>query len=589
MSGCEEGVLIDFSDYVTVAEPDPIETNRRWVMDDVNMEASFIKAAAVADEKAQQKVADSVLDSSPIMLITDEDLQFDSLPIWSEACPKITGSHKMSKNSAPKEQKSDQNSNSSFEENWAEIQREANKLADIISQAYPEEGIMSKKESENFNAKDYLLKYEGKSKPHEKVFCQKKVLLGENFFAKGVLGEMESDLMAKENVFPKKKQLLGENLFAKTGLDVHLESTDELEDDKVDFNMKKLDDILHVSPVKKQKLECGAQYKLPSDDFPMGQRKSPRLNKLVLKSLENPKPEEPQGSRTVEDIPEKTERKPVARAQSMLSRIRPPVRLAKPSVPSIQPLNSNSTLNVSAATDRRSMSPASSVEDVSLRNVPTNVATNLPTNVPTRSRLSAPKGAALLPSKLKVPAASTNNEPNLSQAIEPKLSQAVEPKLSQAANQKVPQTKLQLLRPSRLQKPSMPVPSTDSEKKPMKAFAPQPQIEEETPVKADKLVKPKNLSGGLSTPSRAGGSRTSSTSSMRSLESPRPTKGSSSKPRDSANIEPTSPAALTTSKRPLVVNTPNMPKKRISPWSPIQKKPIDHVDLAFMCTKKVPK
>ncbi|XP_060605426.1 uncharacterized protein LOC132757942 [Ruditapes philippinarum] len=89
-------------------------------------------------------------------------------------------------------------------------------------------------------------------------------------------------------------------------------------------------------------------------------------------------------------------------------------------------------------------------------------------------------------------------------------------------------------------------------------------------------------------------SRTSSTSSQKSLDSPF-TRSSSVGTRSAIKIgsldlmDDSSPSAMRP-KRQLVTNTPNMPKKKASMWSPVQKKkPHDLIDQAIMCTKNLRK
>lgn len=262
-----------------------------------------------------------------------------------------------------------------------------------------------------------------------------------------------------------------------------------------------------------------------------------------------------------------------------------------------------------------------------------------------KSRLSVPKATSLLPSKLKPigvtsSAASTVNCSVTSSATHVSVKPVQQiPQKSALPGSKgrglAVGSKLQLIKPNGLQRSSSlrVKSSTESSVKsgPLKAFTPagQPeQAESVTPTKEEKKVQRKNLSSSFSTPNKTGstsstdspasslskrsclptptksrlgssgsipspcGSRTSSTSSVRSLDSPlvrgsRPATRSAVKMQDNNHIDATSPSA-TKAKRPLVTHTPNLPKKKLSQWSPVQKKkPHDLVDQAIMCTKKL--
>lgn len=257
-----------------------------------------------------------------------------------------------------------------------------------------------------------------------------------------------------------------------------------------------------------------------------------------------------------------------------------------------------------------------------------------------QSKLSVPKPSSLLPSKLKPVTLTSSVTSSSATDIPTKPAQPI-PQKSAIPGLKgrigAPASKLQLMKPGGLQRSASVRAKSTSESTaksgPLKAFTPAFQSGNEadepaTPTKEEKKVQRKNLSSSFSTPSKTGstssmespasslsmrrsclptptksrlsstcsmpspcGSRTSSTSSMKSVDSPL-VKGSASSTRSSSkvkdlNLDGSSPSSMKLGK-PAVTNTPNLPKKKLSPWSPVvKKKPHDLVDQAIMCTKKI--
>ncbi|KAL4226233.1 G-2 and S-phase expressed 1 [Mactra antiquata] len=253
-----------------------------------------------------------------------------------------------------------------------------------------------------------------------------------------------------------------------------------------------------------------------------------------------------------------------------------------------------------------------------------------------KTRLSAGKPSSLLPSKTK-PVTTSKLPMSSSLPTKSKLPQkSALPGPKQKSNG-APMSKLQLIKPGTSQRLSglQTKNNSNSTKKtgPMKAFAPVGKQDtdtgksEVTPAKSESIVT-RSSHSSFSTPTKEGsvssvdspvssvhkrrsflptpnktrsgsagscpspcGSRGSSTSSMRSIESPligkrRISTSTANGPKLSFElIDDSSPSAMK-QRRPIVTNTPNQPKKKLSPWSPIQrKKHHDPFDQAFACTK----
>ncbi|XP_052778374.1 uncharacterized protein LOC128215810 isoform X1 [Mya arenaria] len=647
MSGCQEGILIDISDGDQMSQKDgfkvtdSIEYFRDDQLDIPMLQSPEISSPAGKAEKFWDKTpprsvslnfieaetfdfdlpATPETSSEDIPAEDDEEVFFGPVG-FRERCVKTVV------DSATKEVKPLSPLNP---RQMAEIFKEANAVAERISSAYREKN--------------------SKAKTKESISCAKQLKLGENIFRKDAIvsllksstrGHKLSDDDDKENcdimdcdgnIAETKVDPLERFRQIKEKLAIHISPVKDIElvdieeetkkkgnDKPEEMSVEEIEKLLDLGDTY-SKMETGSGKSSESDNSDASQspRKHNRSGTFTMeitpheqlpggtgKSL--PVIEQPQPSSEKKDSAFQRQ-DPTRRS---LSRLKPPSKLSS------SPKKQAADLGCQPYNTEKQevLKPAQSKLQ--------------------KSRLSAPKASSLLPSKLKSVATngcgsgvSMATRPSQlappsfkpSQLAGPRM-QAPEIRASAMATQGMLKSKLQPMRPSSLQRPTGNKPGESETKKgPLKAFAKPIQQDEKTPAKVDKYVQPKNLSSSFSTPGKSGstssiespassvnkrrsclptptktrlssvgssipspcGSRSSSTSSCRSMDSPHMSTRSAMK---CDLLRENTPSDMR-SKRPPVVNTPNMPKKRLSQWSPVPRKPIDHVDQAFMCTKKL--
>ncbi|XP_053377434.1 G2 and S phase-expressed protein 1-like isoform X2 [Mercenaria mercenaria] len=601
MSGCQEGILVDLSepaedfpvtvtDSIEYLRDDPFDR-----LDDVPKFSSPLKSSEnLLDISTKSNTPNQ---PSPLRLIDAETFDFD-LPLtpgtssdksipedeeeevffgpmgYRERCVSTVV------NSVTKESKPLSPLNP---RQIAEICKEANAVACRISSA-----ASGKK---------------GKKMPKENLFCVKQLRLDQTLFNKEAVGSLLNSVRKiktddadedKENCDNHQNMDVDSNNESIQTLEAFLRN--DVAELKSGSKSSSSESELCESPMKRHNRSGTYTLdKTPHDLLPADKRKSlPVVGNAGGKSL-SVKPDEVQGD---------TGRRSMSKLQQ------PASKLVKSSVSGIKgpkPVSKPESKETGSSTSKIQM----------------------------KSRLSAPKAGSLLPSKLKPVGTNSSSTATTSIPTKPALQKSG---LPGPKGRGAPVSKLQLMRPSALQRPGcMQAKNPDSLKKngPIKAFVPAQKQEVEkpstviTPSKMEKKVQPKNLSSSFSTPSRTGSSssmdspmssvkkrrsflptptksrlgsngsnaspcpsRTSSTSSQKSLDSPL-VRGPSSATRSATKVasfdllDDSSPSAMRP-KRQLVTNTPNMPKKKLSQWSPVQKKkPHDLIDQAIMCTKKV--